>query len=1136
MTYLATPIERMARSYDVVVVGSGYGGSIAASRLARAGKRVCVLERGEERQPGDFPESSAEGMRDIQADWPDRRIGSTTALFDFHINPDISVLSGCGLGGTSLINANVAIPPDERVWDDGRWPEALRADLEHGVAEGVRRAQEMLRPTPMPDTLQPLKTRAMEDSARAMGAPFARLPITVNFEDRLNHVGVEQPACNMCGNCVGGCNTGAKNTLTMNYLPDARNHGAEIFTRTAVRRVERRDGGWVVHFDLMEQGPRRFAAPALFVGAEVVILAAGTLGSTEVLLRSREAGLPVSDRLGYGFTGNGDVLGFAYNTDQPIHGVGVGSARGRTGPGPCITSVIDLRGTENLDDGMVLEEGVIPSTLSPILAASLLLASRTVGKDTDQGLKDYAQEKYREIQALVPGGSTGAVGNTQTFLVMAHDDSAGQIHLTHDRVRIAWPQVGAQPIFERINHELLRATEALGGTYVKNPIWAERVGKSLITVHPLGGCVMADTAEWGVVDERGRVFSNRSGDEVHDGLYVCDGSVIPRSLGVNPFLTISSLAERNVALIARDRGWTVPYDLPSRPPAGADSGERKVGVQFTETMRGFFSLGDTDFEDAARQGRERGSRLEFTVTVSSDDLETMLRSPEHKADLYGTVTAPALSDEPLSVTNGTFGLLTVDPDEVRARRMTYHMPLRAPDGRSWHLHGFKRVHDDKGFDVWSDTTTLFVTVHEGDDPQGPVVGRGILRIQARDFAKQMRTFRITHAGSIGRRLKAAADFGRFFAGSLYDTYGGVLARRSVLDPSATPRTRRELRVDPPEVRYFSTEDGVSLRLVRYQGGDAGPVLLIHGLGMSGAVFSLDTVDTSLVEYLAEAGHDVWVLDHRASIDLPTSEERLTADDVALRDIPAAVTTVREATGVDAVDVVAHGLGAMAVLMSLVEGLEGVRSVVSSQGGLHVKTPRTARFKAGLHVPGVLKALGQQTIRADGGGRGGWKNRLVDAGLRLLPVEFEEWCKSPVCRRITFMYGPLYEHDQINLATHESLHEIFGVVDVEVFDHLSRMVRTGHVVDADGTSYLRNLKRLDLPITFIHGEENACFLPSSTLETMSALGEVNGPDRYHHVVIPDYGDMDCVIGKNAAEDVFPHVLEHLRRQQRDRTDP
>lgn len=1124
MTYIATPIDRMSEEYDVVVVGSGYGGAISASRLARAGLRVCLLERGDERRPGDFPESSLEGMRDIQMDWPNRRVGAENALFDFRINPDVSVLIGCGLGGTSLINANVAIMPDERVWLDSRWPEALRADVERGIAAGVARAQEMLRPQPFPEHLPtPYKLQAMMRSAGHMQAKFSRLPITVTFEDGVNHVGVEQPACNNCGNCVGGCNRGSKNTLLMNYLPDAYNHGAEIFTGISVKRVERKGKRWLVRFDATRSGMRKFGASASFVAAETVILSAGSLGSTEILLRSRDAGLELSDRLGHNFTGNGDVLGFAYNADVPINGVGVVSGR-TDGPGPCITGVIDLRNTERLEDAMIIEEGVIPSTLAPMLATSLFMAARMVGQDTDSGLKDYAEEKLRELKALIPGGSAGAVANTQTFLVMAHDDSAGRISLVDDRVRIEWPDVGKQAIFERINEQLRRATEALGGTFLRNPIWTERMGKSLITVHPLGGCGMADTAEHGVVDHRGRVFAGRTGTEVHPGLYVSDGAMMPRSLGVNPFLTISAIAERNAALIAEERGVKTNYDLPSKPRTVAAT--PKVGIEFTETMRGFAATGDAaqgDFQSAASAAEAAGSTFAFTATITSDDLDEMLRNRNHRAQLHGTVTAPAISSHPIRVTHGTFELLTQDPDDPRARRMTYRMPLTTESGRRFYLHGYKHVRDDKGLDVWSDTTTLFITVYEGADESGRVVAKGILKIHPKDFATQLRTFKITNAGNIVRRLKAAVDFGRFFAGALYDTYGGVLARRSELDPDAEPRTVRELRVEPPEMHFLTASDGVSLRLVRYANSGA-PVLLVHGIGMSGRVFSTDTIDTNLVEYLHEAGHDVWVLDHRASVDLAASTGDIDGTQIASFDLPAAVARVRQETGAQKIDVVAQGFGALALNMSLVDGLEGVRSAVCLQMGLHLVTPAMSRFKAGLHLPGILKAMGEQTLTARTESKG-WQAKMFDAALRMMPVE--ESCTSTACRRITFMYGPLYEHEQLNRATHDAIHELFGVTSLTAFDHLARMVREGHAVRPDGASYLRDLERVKLPMTFIHGEKNRCFLPESTQRTVELFAKANGGDHYRRVVVPGYGDIDCLIGRNAARDVYPTILEHLR---------
>ncbi|MDB4889916.1 MAG: Choline dehydrogenase [Gemmatimonadetes bacterium] len=1124
MTYIATPIDRMSEEYDVVVVGSGYGGAINASRLARAGLKVCLLERGDERQPGDFPEGPLEAMREVQMDFANRRMGAPNALYDFHVNQDISVLVGCGLGGTSLINANVAIMPDERVWLDSKWPDAIRADRETRVAAGVNRALEMLKPMSFPSHVeQPHKLQAMARSAKHMGAPVFQPPITVSFADGVNHVGIEQHACNNCGNCVGGCNIGAKNTLLMNYLPDASNHGAEIFTGCSVRRLERKGKRWLVRFEVGGSEMRKFGASSMFVAAETVILAAGSLGSTEILLRSREAGLPMSDRIGHSFTGNGDVLGFAYNADQPIHGIGVGSHR-QGGPGPCITSLIDLRDTEKLEDGMIIEEGVIPSTLAPMLASSLFMAARMLGKHGDATMQEFAGEKMREMQALIPGISTGAVANTQTFLVMAHDDSCGKIALVDDRVRIHWPDCGKQSIFERINAELLRATEALGGTYIQSPAWTDRLGKNLVTVHPLGGCGMSDTAEHGVVDDRGRVFTGVSGSAVHEGLYVSDGAVMARSLGVNPFLTISALAERTAALIAEEKGATVSYDLPSAPRTTITP--RRVGIEFTETMRGHVGIGldvSADYHAATKTGETEGSKLDFTATISTDDLDEMLRNPHHQAHLHGTVTAPGLSPRPIRVTHGTFELLTKDPEDPRARRMTYRMPMTTEGGHHFFLHGFKHVRDDKGIDIWPDTSTLYVTIHQGLDDTGPMVGRGILRILPRDFATQMRTFKITGAGSLVRRLKAATAFGSFFAGALYDTYGGVLARRSVLDPDAAPRTMRELRAEPPEMHFLKTGDGVSLRMLRYQGAGA-PVLLIHGIGMSGRVFSADMVDTNLVEYLHEAGHDVWVLDHRTSVDLEASVADVTADQVAMFDLPAAVATVREVTGATEIDVVAQGFGALTLHMALIEGLQGVRSAVCLQLGLHLITPPMARFKSGLHLPEVLKAFGKQSLTARTEMKG-WQSRVFDTALRMLPAE--DTCTNPVCRRITFMYGPLYEHEQLNRAVHDGVHELFGVTSLSAFDQLARMVRQGHAVKTDGGTYLKNLDRLAIPITYLHGEQNRCFLPTSTLATLDMLATANGRQHYNRVVIAGYGDIDCIIGKNASRDVFPLILAHLR---------
>ncbi|HMG56995.1 MAG TPA: GMC oxidoreductase, partial [Kofleriaceae bacterium] len=400
--------------------------------------------------------------------------------------------------------------------------------------------------------------------------------VNVNFEDLTggNHVGVPQPPCSQCGDCVTGCNTGAKNTTLMNYLPDAVNHGAEIYTELEVLRISRRaDGRYAVHFQSLGAGCEATDGPERSVAADLVILAAGTLGSTEILLRSRAAGLAVSGQLGNGFTGNGDVLGFAYNCDDDINGVGIGGgelerdAQGETidPVGPCITSVIDLRDGVPVDDGVIIEEGSLPGALARVVPGPLALTDAVLGVGAERGVVDRLRKKWRELVSIV-APRHGAMRRTQTYLVMGHEHSSGTMDLdpSDGRVRVSWSKIGEDPRFERINERLIQTAQALGGSFVRNPLWTDAFKHRLFTVHPLGGCGMADSAERGVVNHKGQVFSGAAGDAVHDGLYVSDGSVIPRSLGCNPLLTISAITERAVALIAADRGWTIDYALPSR--------------------------------------------------------------------------------------------------------------------------------------------------------------------------------------------------------------------------------------------------------------------------------------------------------------------------------------------------------------------------------------------------------------------------------------------------------------------------------------------------------------------------------------------------------------------------------------------
>ena len=643
MQRLSMPVESMKPHYPVVVVGSGYGGGIAASRLSRAGIDVCILERGREMLPGEYPDTQAEVTRDLQTHLPKADIGPRNGLYDFHLNPDISVLVGCGLGGTSLINAGITIRPDERLFDDPRWPSQLRSDRATLLEEGFTRAEEMLRPVTYPDNYPELaKAKAHKVSADHMQAKFEKTPMHITFSSGVNPVGIHQDACVNCGDCVTGCNYGSKSTTLMNYLPDAHNHGAEVYTGISVRYVERKDGKWIVHYQLVASGREKFDAPTMFLTADTVILAAGTLGSTELLLRSKAKGLASSDKVGHRFTGNGDALGYAWNCNIPVNGVGMGSnsPEGREPVGPFNTTVIDLRDTPNPEDGIVIEEGAIPGGIARVSAAIVGAAAPLMGRDTDNlDIGDAVREKAAELETLVHGPYKGAMRNTQTYLVMCHDDGEGRMLLENDRLRIDWPGVGDQEAFHRVNEKLHEATKPLGGTYVPNPTWNELMDRSLATVHPLGGCVMAEGAEDGVVNHKGQVFSSASGDAVYEDLMICDGSIAPRPLGINPLLTISALAERNCALVAADRGWSIDYTLqPVAQPAA--TAPLPVGVRFTETMKGHFSKSVTDdFKRGAEAGKAEGSSFKFILTITSEDADTMLREEGHESRAVGTVEA-----------------------------------------------------------------------------------------------------------------------------------------------------------------------------------------------------------------------------------------------------------------------------------------------------------------------------------------------------------------------------------------------------------------------------------------------------------------------------------------------------------------
>lgn len=551
MTRLSLPRAVLKPRYDVVVVGSGYGGGVTASRLARAGKRVAVIERGREVETGQFPQKFSDLRHEFHVTGKNVRSGPEQALYDVRLGRDMHVLVARGLGGGSLVNAGVSLVPDRRVFQDDVWPGQIVQD--GTLEEGFRRAEAWLRPTADPRAAEMTKYKVLDSAARSMGVAAVPPRLAVSFDDTVNAAGLAQAACTRCGDCCAGCNVGAKTTVALTYLPDAVRHGAEAFTGLKAETVRKGpDGAWQVALKVI--APDQGEAADITIEAPVVVLAAGTLGSTEILLRSRAQGLALSDRLGRRFSANGDIIAFGYGAKTTVNAVGVGHPAKIDGLeiGASVSGQLEFRDTETLANQLNVQEGALPSAFASVLPVMFVPNGRLLGA----------------MHSLISGVYKGPFASLQTFFAVSHDSASGRFALEDDTLSLIWENAKDEPVFRRLDAVLSKLVQASGGTYVKNPLAGTVMGHQPATAHPLGGCGMGRDRTHGAVDHKCRVFDGaaRAGDTaVHAGLYVVDGAVIPRSLGVNPLLTITALSERAMLHFARDHGLSYTTEPATEP-------------------------------------------------------------------------------------------------------------------------------------------------------------------------------------------------------------------------------------------------------------------------------------------------------------------------------------------------------------------------------------------------------------------------------------------------------------------------------------------------------------------------------------------------------------------------------------------
>ncbi|MEU1054222.1 GMC family oxidoreductase [Streptomyces sp. NPDC005876] len=782
---------------DTLVIGSGFGGAVSAYRLAAAGHSVVLLERGRAHAPGRFPRTPQELGRAFWAP-----AGGLHGLFDVRSFRSFDSVVAAGLGGGSLIYANVLLRKDEHWFVDAQplpggghesWPLG-RADLEpHYDA-----VEKMLGATPYPLDRPPYddtpKAHALRAAADRLGLDFRLPPLAVSFapgpaadpvpglpvdeQPYGNLHGVGRRTCRLTGACDLGCNEGAKNTLDHTYLSAARHHGADLRTGHEAQRVRPRPGGgYLVDYvrrDTTERphGPAAGPVPAT-IGCDRLILAAGTYGTTYLLLRSRKHLPALGPALGTRFSTNGDLLGFAVGARDD----------GRPRPllpsrGPVVTGALRL--PDALDDGpraaaagLSERGGYIEDGGYPEFVQWLVESARA-----PQGLSRAARFALGRVRArLTPHpdpalskGLSDLVGRgllsstSLPLLGMGRDIPDGVMTLRDGRLDVAWTMDASAAYFRQLRARMRDTARAMGAAYVDNPLWYAR---RVVAAHPVGGAPMSAHPDTGVCDPFGEVHG-------HPGLYIADGSALPGPVGTNPSLTIAALADRMSERLletrapagaARRPGPTRPEEPGARPPAAPRRYTPATSLVFTESMTGRYTSPAQHLCAVRGPGHAAPLRCSARLTVTVDDVPAFLADPDHEARVDGWLDLPAHGGR-RPLLDGRLALFPVDdPGTGTDRTMEYRLGLTDGAGRELVLLGRKRLTAGAPSGLWRETTTLPFRLSPPDDAHG-TTATGTLRLRPLDFARQLASFRASGPGGPA----AVGQFGRFFLGRLRHIY------------------------------------------------------------------------------------------------------------------------------------------------------------------------------------------------------------------------------------------------------------------------------------------------------------------------------------------------------------------------------
>jgi cholesterol oxidase len=582
-------------------------------------------------------------------------------------------------------------------------------------------------------------------------------------------------------------------------------------------------------------------------------------------------------------------------------------------------------------------------------------------------------------------------------------------------------------------------------------------------------------------------------------------------------------------------------------------------VHFTEEMKGYVTFEETDYDSGFRRGKEAGNFLMFHLTITVDNVERFLADPQHEASAVGYVRCPALGED-MPVDKGAFNLF-VDHEGRLDKRMIYRLYLNHEKEGPLTLSGFKVIQDDPGYDIWSDTTTLFthllrghVEAEEEDAPE--VLASGIIHIYHRDFLKQLTTIRV-EGQTLAEGNKARLQFGQAFFGPLWDVYGSRVAGGqdpAILIKRYTGSEDKGVREIPlfthegvqnaaHETITFNTEDKLGLSFERFTRAECDDVvMIIHGLTTSTDMFIMPE-HYNLVSYLLDNGFtDVWSLDFRMSNrhSYNLFRHRMTMDDIALFDYPAAIAKMKERIGDRRIHVICHCLGSVSFMMSLFgKSVDGITSVISNSVALTPRVPRWSEVKL-KGAPFLIEdVLGFPYLNPRWSYEPDFSRGKVFSKINSL---FHRECNVPACHVLSLMWGTgwpaLYNHENLADITHRRGGDLYGGTSMHYYRHVRKMVKAGGAVKYDPNdpkygklpnNYFQYALDIETPVLFMTGESNRVFADSNVYCYQKLEKLV--PDRHELQVFPNYGHQDVFMGKSNHVDIFPRLLEFLNKHSR-----